>query len=458
MIPVLTGGRATAPSRPTSSASAAPTSRPRATTTPTSATSTGCAPSLEALDLRGITLVCQDWGGLIGLRLVAEHDDRFARVVAANTFLPTGDQPPGDGVPRLAEVLADGRPTSRSGASSTAAATTDLAPEVDRRLRRAVPRRPYKAGARQFPMLVPTSPDDPGVRARTGARGTSLEQLEEAVPHRVQRLRPDHGAAPTACSRRTIPGAAGQPHTTIEGGGHFLQEDRGDGAGARRRRLHPSRTGAGTPHERDRRAPSSTTTAHARLATRGNGSMSTRGTTGDDGTLGRVLPTARRRAASVAWALPIGAACVRGARLAVPRAARRDPQRRARRRPDRAHRARHRARSTGRTGSSTSPHGDLGQLPATLAVLLVLSWGWNYFVAPCHRPRRRDRARRRSSRRSSSAASSKSPRLILTVATIGLAQLLTGAALFLPDAVRRPHGRSPGSSRRSRCSFERRRA
>src|SRR5438046_5220087 len=47
---------------------------------------------LERLDLREVTLVCQDWGGLIGLRLVAEHPERFARVVAANTFLPTGNQ------------------------------------------------------------------------------------------------------------------------------------------------------------------------------------------------------------------------------------------------------------------------------------------------------------------------------------------------------------------------------
>src|SRR4029077_4377880 len=50
---------------------------------------------VEGLDLRAVTLVCQDWGGLIGLRLVAEHSERFARIVAANTFLPTGDRPAG---------------------------------------------------------------------------------------------------------------------------------------------------------------------------------------------------------------------------------------------------------------------------------------------------------------------------------------------------------------------------
>src|SRR4029077_8666703 len=49
--------------------------------------------AFDVLDLRGVTLVGQDWGGLIGLRLVAETPDRFARVVAANTGLPTGDLP-----------------------------------------------------------------------------------------------------------------------------------------------------------------------------------------------------------------------------------------------------------------------------------------------------------------------------------------------------------------------------
>src|SRR5438046_7709493 len=50
---------------------------------------------LERLDLRRVTLVCQDWGGLIGLRLAAEHPERFTRIVAANTFLPTGARPAG---------------------------------------------------------------------------------------------------------------------------------------------------------------------------------------------------------------------------------------------------------------------------------------------------------------------------------------------------------------------------
>lgn len=51
---------------------------------------------VRKLDLTRITLVCQDWGGLIGLRIAAEHPDRFARCIAANTGLPTGDGPVGD--------------------------------------------------------------------------------------------------------------------------------------------------------------------------------------------------------------------------------------------------------------------------------------------------------------------------------------------------------------------------
>ena len=76
----------------------------------------------DELDLHDITLVGQDWGGLVGLRLVAEHPDRFARVVVANTGLPTGDRTPERRVPGLAAVLPGGRRRSPSAASSTAAA------------------------------------------------------------------------------------------------------------------------------------------------------------------------------------------------------------------------------------------------------------------------------------------------------------------------------------------------
>ena len=80
----------------------------------------------DALDLHDVTLVCQDWGGLIGLRLVGEHPDRFARVVTANTFLPDRRQPAGRGVPRLAALLADRRGLRRRLHRRQRAATTTL--------------------------------------------------------------------------------------------------------------------------------------------------------------------------------------------------------------------------------------------------------------------------------------------------------------------------------------------
>ena len=169
MIPVLAEAGTPRASRPTSSASAAPTSRRRGPTTRTPRTSSGCASALfDALDLRDVTLVCQDWGGLIGLRLVGEHPDRFARVVAANTFLPTGDTPPGDAFlawQRFSQTVED----FPVGFIVNSGCTTDLADDVVAAYDAPFPDEPYKAGARQFPMLVPTSPDDPAAAANRAA-------------------------------------------------------------------------------------------------------------------------------------------------------------------------------------------------------------------------------------------------------------------------------------------------
>src|SRR6185295_18912904 len=119
---------------------------------------------LEALDLRRVTLVCQDWGGLIGLRLAAEHPDRFARVVAANTFLPTGDTPPGDAF--LAwQKFSQEAPDFAIGQIVNMGSTTEFTPEIVAAYDAPFPDDSYKAGARQFPMLVPTSPDDPAAAA-----------------------------------------------------------------------------------------------------------------------------------------------------------------------------------------------------------------------------------------------------------------------------------------------------
>ncbi|HEY7438252.1 MAG TPA: haloalkane dehalogenase [Acidimicrobiia bacterium] len=179
---------------------------------------------IESLDLRNITLVCQDWGGLIGLRLVAEHPERFARVVAANTFLPTGDRHPGDAF--LAwQKFSQETPTFPVGNIVNGGCTTDLSPQVVAAYDAPFPDDSYTAGARQFPVLVPTSPDDPASAANRAA----WEVL--AAWDKPFLTAFSDGDPITAGGDRvlqsSIPGARGRAHTTIAGGGHFLQEDRG---------------------------------------------------------------------------------------------------------------------------------------------------------------------------------------------------------------------------------------
>ena len=133
-----------------------------------------------------LTLVGQDWGGLIGLRLVAEHPDRFRRVVAANTGLPTGDTGHGRGLPGLAEVLPGGARRCPWGASWAAGACPNSRPRWSRPTTRPFPDESYKEGARQFPVLVPSRPDDPAADANRRAWEV-LRRVRQAVPVRLQR-------------------------------------------------------------------------------------------------------------------------------------------------------------------------------------------------------------------------------------------------------------------------------
>jgi haloalkane dehalogenase len=179
---------------------------------------------LDRLDFRDVTLVGQDWGGLIGLRLVGEHPDRFAGVVAANTFLPTGDRDPG---PAFAawQRFSQETPVFAVGAIVRGGCRTELAPEVVAAYDAPFPDDAYKAGARQFPMLVPTTPDDPASEANRRAWEV-LERFDRPFLCAFSDQDPITAGADRVLKAR-IPGAAGQPHTKIEGGGHFLQEDRG---------------------------------------------------------------------------------------------------------------------------------------------------------------------------------------------------------------------------------------
>lgn len=179
---------------------------------------------IDALDLRDITLVCQDWGGLLGLRLVAAHPDRFARVVAANTFLPTGDRHPGEAFlnwQRFSQEV----PQLPVGTIVNGGCTTDLPPEVIAAYDAPFPDESYKEGARQFPTLVPTSPEDPEAPANRAA-WESLKAYDKPFLCAFSDQDPITAGSERVL-KQLVPGAADQPHTTIEGGGHFLQEDRG---------------------------------------------------------------------------------------------------------------------------------------------------------------------------------------------------------------------------------------
>jgi haloalkane dehalogenase len=180
---------------------------------------------LRQLALNDITLVCQDWGGLIGLRLVGEEPARFARVVAANTMLPTGDHAPGEAFLQW-RAFSQSTPVFPVGQIVKRGCATALAPEVIAAYDAPFPDETFKEGARQFPLLVPITPDDPAAApnrlAWEGLRAFTKPFLcafsdQDAIT-----------AAAAPVLRKLVPGCAGQPHTTIENGGHFLQEDQGE--------------------------------------------------------------------------------------------------------------------------------------------------------------------------------------------------------------------------------------
>ena len=179
----------------------------------------------DRLGLTDITLVGQDWGGLIGLRLVGEHPQRFARVVAANTSLPTGDTSPGDAFfnwQRFSQEV-EVFPT---GFIVNSGCVTDLSPEVVAAYDAPFPDESFKAGARAFPMLVPSSPDDPAHDANVAA-WVGLAAFPRPFLTAFSDSDPITKGAYRVLQSQ-IAGAQGQPHTTIEGGGHFLQEDCGE--------------------------------------------------------------------------------------------------------------------------------------------------------------------------------------------------------------------------------------
>ena len=180
---------------------------------------------LRAMDLNDIILICQDWGGLIGLRLVAAEPHRFARVVTSNTMLPTGDHDPGEAFKKW-QSFSQEVPMFPTGKIISGGTVSELPDEVLAAYDAPFPDESYKEGARQFPLLVPTTPDNPESQANRDAWKV-LMAFEKPWLCAFGDSDPITGAA-APIIQKLVPGCQGQPHTTLRSGGHFIQEDCGE--------------------------------------------------------------------------------------------------------------------------------------------------------------------------------------------------------------------------------------
>ena len=178
----------------------------------------------DQLDLRDLTFLGQDWGGLVGLRLVASQPDRYSRVIIANTGLPDGSMRPSQAFLDW-QKFSQESPVFPIGLLLNGGTATELSDGVVAAYDAPFPDDSYMAGARIFPTLVPTSPEDPAAADQVAAWAV-LESFQKPFLCTFS----DSDAITAGGDRpfrERVPGARGQPHTTIVGGGHFLQEDKG---------------------------------------------------------------------------------------------------------------------------------------------------------------------------------------------------------------------------------------
>jgi len=179
---------------------------------------------IETLDLNGITLFCQDWGSLIGLRVAAENQKRFARIALGNGGLPTGDQE----MPRaftLWRAFALYSPWFPIGRIIQKATVTELSDDVIAAYDAPFPSASYKAGARAFPALVPVRPDDPASDANRAAWKVFADWQKPFLTTFSNRDPITRGGEKPW--QEAVPGAKNRDHVRIRNAGHFLQEDKG---------------------------------------------------------------------------------------------------------------------------------------------------------------------------------------------------------------------------------------
>lgn len=177
---------------------------------------------IKKLNLKNIILLCHDWGGLIGLRIAGEAPDLFSAIIACNTFLPTGDMPAGKAFLRWRE-FSQTTPEFHTGGIVKGGCVKELPDNVIKAYDAPFPDDRYKAGARQFPVLVPITPDDPASEPNRKAWET-LFKWEKPFLTAFSDSDPITKGGDLFL-QQAIPGAKNQPHATIEKAGHFLQED-----------------------------------------------------------------------------------------------------------------------------------------------------------------------------------------------------------------------------------------
>jgi len=179
---------------------------------------------LKHLDLRNITLFCQDWGSLIGLRVAIENQERFVRIILSNGGLLTGEQ-------KMSKAFLDWQEFSRTtpkfyvGRIIQGATVTKLLTDVIKAYDAPFPDDTYKAGVRIMPSLVPTTKEDPEHEANKKA-------WEQFFQWKKPFLTAFSDSDPITRGgdiywQNNVPGAQGQNHITIKDAGHFVQEDKG---------------------------------------------------------------------------------------------------------------------------------------------------------------------------------------------------------------------------------------
>ena len=179
---------------------------------------------LAKLQLKDIILFCQDWGGLLGLRIVADQPELFSMVIASNTFLPTGEFAANESFLKW-RAFSQSSPKFDIGKVIDMGTVQDLSPEVISAYNAPFPSEEFKAGARVFPMLVPIEKDDPQAEANRAAWKVLAQWKKpfltvfgtgDPIMRGVEKI-----------FQKLVPGTQGQEHKLLDAG-HFIQEEKGE--------------------------------------------------------------------------------------------------------------------------------------------------------------------------------------------------------------------------------------